>query len=201
MKITTTLPGYKICEYMLILNPPEALINRIAEVKEAFYKAYKIESTPSKPNLLLATFKQYALMEERIVRHLGMIAMGHYPFKVELKDFGSFPSHTIFAAVTSKVPIQGLVKKIRTATQSLMKLNDDNKPYFGMEPHFTIAQKLKPWQYEKGWLEYSHKHFKGMFIANEMVLLKRNEGDKSWTVAKRFTFQNLPVSTKQGELF
>ena len=47
-------------------------------------------------------------MEERIIQRLRTIAMGFCPFKVELKDYGSFPSHTIYIQVTSKLPIRGL---------------------------------------------------------------------------------------------
>ena len=134
-----------------------------------------------------------------------MVAMGSPAFKVELKDFGSFPSHTIYINVTSKLPVQNLVKQIRTESQKLMKINDDNKPHFIMEPHLTIARKLKPWQYEKGWLEYSNKHFTGRFIADSMTLLKRqvviDEVKKKYVVREKFVFQNLPVATKQGELF
>jgi len=122
-------------------------------------------------------------------------------FKIELRDFGSFPSHTIYINVTTKVPVQNLTKTIRAETQRLMKLNDDNKPYFIMEPHLTIARKLQPWQYEKGWLEYSTKNFTGRFIADGMLLLKRPVGEVKYQIVKRFEFQNLPVVTKQGELF
>jgi 2'-5' RNA ligase len=200
-KITPMIPGYQVCEYMLILSPPEDLKSKVTEVRNEFNRQFEILTVPSKPNLMLASFTQYAMMEERIVSKLKTISMGHYPFKVELKDFGSFPSHTVYINVTSKVPIQDLVKKIRHDAQFLMKLNEDNKPYFAMEPHLTIARKLKPWQYEKSWLEYSTKHFSGRFIADGMILLKRYEGDRTWTIAKRFEFQNLPVSIKQGELF
>jgi 2'-5' RNA ligase len=87
-----------------------------------------------------------------------------------------------------------------------MKLNDDKKPHFILEPHLTIARKLLPWQYEKGWLEYSHKHFSGKFIADAMVLLKRpvDESDgkrMKYHIVQRFEFQNMPVTTKQGDLF
>jgi 2'-5' RNA ligase len=75
-----------------------------------------------------------------------------------------------------------------------------------MEPHLTIARKLQPWQYEKGWLEYSNRNFSGRFIADSMVLLKRPVADTIEQRAKyqtinRFEFQNMPVTTKQGELF
>jgi hypothetical protein len=82
-----------------------------------------------------------------------------------------------------------------------MKPDDENKPYFVLEPHLTIASRLKPWQYEKGWLEYSHRNFSGRFIADSMILLKRAEPEGKFHVASRFVFQNMPVTTKQGELF
>ena len=172
------------------------------KVKEAFADQYKSDHARwGKPHITLVNFLQYAMMEERIVNRLKTVAMGFPPFKVELKDFGSFPSHTIYINVTSKLPVQNLVKEIRTDGQRLMKLNDDNKPHFIMEPHLTIARKLKPWQYEKGWLEYSNKHFTGRFIANGMTLLRRPEGEIKYQAVQRFEFQNLPVTTKQGELF
>src|SRR5205823_15063214 len=126
---------------------------------------------------------------------------GYHPIKVELKDFGCFPSHTIYINVTSKLPIQNLVKEIRHEAQRLMKLDNDNKPHFLMEPYIAIARKLKPWQYEQGWLEYSHKQFTGRFIADEMLLLKRPVDEKKYQVVQRLEFQNLPVATKQGDLF
>lgn len=200
--IIDTIPGYRVYEYLLVLSPHEELWNRIMEVKEDFATEYKTDFAKwGKPQVALVNFVQYGMMEERIINRLRTVAMGYPPFKVELKDFGSFPSHTIYINVTSKLPVQNLVKEIRTDGQRLMKLNDDNKPYFIMEPHLTIARKLKPWQYEKGWLEYSNSHFTGRFIADTMTLLKRSVGEMKYQIAQKFEFQNLPVATKQGELF
>ena len=70
-----------------------------------------------------------------------------------------------------------------------------------MEPYIAVARKLQPWQYEKGWLEYSHKSFTGRFIGDAMLLLKRPVGEMKYQIIRRFEFQNLPVTTKQGELF
>jgi 2'-5' RNA ligase len=199
---TATIPGYRVYEYLLVLNPHEELRNKIMKVKQEFYDVYKASTAiGGKPHITIANFLQYELMEERLTNRLQMIAMGFHPIKVELRDYGSFPSHTIHINVVSKLPIQSLVKTIRTEAQRLMKLNDDNKPHFMLEPHITIARKLQPWQYEKGWLEYSHKHFTGRFIADGMLLLKRPVGEMKYQIVKRFEFQNLPVVTKQGELF
>ena len=199
---TVTIPGYRIFEYLLVLNPHEELRNKIMKVRQEFNDEYKVPTAlGGKPNIILANFLQYEMMEERLLNRLKVVAMGFYPIKVELRDFGSFPSHTIYINVVSKVPVQTLVKEIRHETQRLMKLNDDNKPHFILEPHLTIARKLQPWQYEKGWLEYSNKSFTGRFIADGMLLLKRPLDEKKYQVVQRFEFQNLPVTTRQGDLF
>jgi 2'-5' RNA ligase len=188
-------------EYLLILNPHEDLRNRIQQIKKDFYNTYQAPSAlGGKPQVTLVRFTQLALMEERIVQRLRAIAMGYCPFKVELKDFGSFPSHTIFINVTSKLPVRGLIDEIKDI-QRLMKQDKEHKPHFTDEPYMPIARKLLPWQYEQGWLEYSNKSFTGRFIADGMLLLKRREGDMAWQIAERFAFQNLPVATRQGQLF
>jgi 2'-5' RNA ligase len=188
-------------EYLLILNPHEELRNKVQQVKKEFYDAYQAPTAlGGKPHVTLVRFTQLALMEERIVQRLRAIAMGYCPFKVELKDFGSFPSHSIFINVTSKLPIRGLVNEIKDI-QRLLKLDKDHKPHFIDEPYLPIARKLLPWQYEKGWLEYSNKSFTGRFVADAMLLLKRREGEMAWQIAERFAFQNLPVAIRQGQLF
>ena len=199
---TVTIPGYRIFEYLLVINPHEELRNKVMKVRQEFNDEYKVSTAlDGKPNIILANFLQYEMMEERLVNRLKVVAMGFHPIKIELRDFGSFPSHTLYINVVSKVPVQTLVKEIRNETQRLMKLNDDNKPHFILEPHLTIARKLQPWKYEKGWLEYSNKNFTGRFIADGMLLLKRPLDEKKYQVVQRFEFQNLPVTTKQGELF
>ena len=188
-------------EYLLILNPHEELRNKVQQVKKEFYENYQAPTAlGGKPHVTLVRFTQLALMEERIVQRLRAIAMGYCPFKVELKDFGSFPSHSIFINVTSKLPIRGLGNEIKDI-QRLMKLDKENKPHFIDEPYLPIARKLLPWQYEKGWLEYSNKSFTGRFVADAMLLLKRRQGEMAWQIAERFAFQNLPVAIRQGQLF
>jgi 2'-5' RNA ligase len=196
-----TIPGYKVNEYQLVINPHEELRNKIKAVKKEFFETYKSAAAFwAKPHLCLVNFQQYDMAEERIIHRLKTVAMGYPPFKVELKNFGSYPTHSIFINVTTREPIQNLVRKIRPF-QQLLKLNNDNKPHFLEAPHLAIARKLQPWQYEKGWLEYSQKHFAGRFIADSMLLLKRRLGDKPYQILERFEFMNLPVDTEQGKLF
>lgn len=195
------IPGYRYNEYLLILNPHEDLRNKIIQVKKEFADKYKAPTAKyGKPHITLINFIQFEMMEDRVVNSLKTIAMGYTPFKVELKNFGSFPSHTIFINIESKQQVQNLVKELRSA-QRLMTLNKENKPHFIDNPYLTVARKLLPWQYEQGWLEYSNRHFTGRFIADGMLLIKRRVEEKAYQIVQRFEFMNLPVTTKQGELF
>ena len=199
--IIQTMPGYRLNEYMLVLSPHEELRRKILGVKKEFSEKFQCaQANWGKPHILLARFTQLEMMEERIVNRIKTIAMAFHPVKIELKDFGSYPSHSIFIKVDSRDPVKALIRDIREM-QRLMKPDKEHKPFFTDDPHIMVAAKLLPWQYEKGWLEYSHRHFTGRFIAEDMLLLKKKAGDKAWQILDRPAFQNLPVAIKQGELF
>lgn len=203
------MPGYNYNEYLLVLNPHEDLRDKIMQVKKEFFEKYKATTALySKPHITLVNFVQFEMIEERLVNRLKVIAAGYHSFKVDLKDYGSFPSHTIFINVESKQQVQNLGKALRP-TQQLMTLNKDNKPHFINDPHLTVARKLLPWQYEQGWADYGHRYFTGRFIAAGMLLLKRSLKFQSdghvltgkYQTVQRFEFLNLPINIKQGELF
>lgn len=195
------IPGYSYNEYLLVLTPNTDLMNKILKVKEEFAEKYRIPSARySKPHITLVNFVQFEMREDHIVNRLNTIATAYHPFKVDLKDYGSFPSHTIFINIESKQQVKNLIKEFRPV-QHLMALNKENKPHFIDNPHLTVARKLLPWQYEKGWLDYSHRYFTGRFIADKMLLLKRPLNEKAYKIVREFQFMNLAVSNKQGELF
>jgi 2'-5' RNA ligase len=198
----TSLPQYPCFDYLLVLNPHEELRNRIRSIKKEFAEKYDAPmANYLKPYMALVSFRTIGMMEERLLQRLQVIAMGTSPFKVELSKYAAFPSHTIYIDVATKLPVQALVKELKQA-QRMMKLSKDHKPHFMEEPHIAICRKLKPWQFEKGWLEYSHRSFTGRFVADSMLLLKRPADQiGAWQVAKRLEFMNLPVATKQGSLF
>jgi len=200
-----TLPGYRVFEYMLIIHPHEALQEKIKQVRSEFETSFNIEpKMGGRPNVGLVQWMQYEMTEKRVVDKLKLLSMGFPPFKIELRDFGSYPSHSIFIKMVSIEPVKKLIREIREQTQSLMKLNKETKPHFFDESNITIGRKLLPWQYEKAWLEYSQKHFTGRFIADGMLLLKRLDKTAPWQIVQCFEFANLPVHNvlaEQGELF
>lgn len=192
----------RVNEYLIVLKPHDELVNKIKSIRDEFAEKFQTASAHYlKPHLALVNFFGLEMSEERLVNRLLSISMGLIPVKIELKDYGSYPSHSIFINVTSKIPLLSIIEQLKRA-QALMKLSKDNKPHFIEDPHILISRKLKVWQFEQGWLEFSHRHFTGRFIADSFLLLKRKaNSNSSFQIVKRFEFQNLPVSTFQGKLF
>ena len=197
--VLTQMPGYRVQEYMVVIHPPAPMRDKLDGIKQEFKKNYPGVQVNNSANLLLVKFSTWEMMEEKIVQRLKVTGMGAAPFKIQLKDYGSYPSHTIFISMTSVLPVKELVRELK-GIQRLMK-SPVADPHFPDEQHFTIAARLNHIQYEKAWKEYAHRQFTGSFIADSMLLLKKVQGEKRFQVVERFDFMNLPVGTRQGELF
>lgn len=188
-------------KYLLVIQPPQDIYEKIVMIKKQFYVSYKSAyAIAGRPHITIASFIQSDTLEDTIRHKLRLITSSCTPFKIELLDFGSFPSHTIYININSRLAITNLVKSIREHMQKFMKM-DNNKPLFIIEPHLTIARKLKPWQYEKAWLEYAEKHFSARFITNNMLLLRKKPDEQRYALVERFEFHNIPILATQATLF
>ena len=130
MKKSITSPsGYQMNEYMLVIQPHEELRNKIVQLKKEFAQKFEAPSAEwGKSHITLVRFSQLQIMEERMFNRLRIIAMAMPTFKVDLANFGSYPSHTIYINVECKVAILELIKHLK-ALQSLFKTKE-TKPHF-----------------------------------------------------------------------
>lgn len=195
------ISSFATAEYRLVAELPQALRESVQKVKQYFADTYDCApAAMGKPHITLLRFSQYEMTEPRIVRRMEQVATERAAFMVELNGFGSFPSHTIFFSVATQTQLTELIKSFRPL-QPLLKMDKEHKPHFINEPYITLAAKLLPWQYEKGWLEMSNTHFSGKFMAEQLVLLRRREGEKGYAVVKRFALKNEKKEVTQGNLF
>lgn len=196
--VAPPLTGLK--DYLLIVPLPEAMRSRVIQLRQQFQDSYGSSSaTFLKPHVALLRFSQLEAQEEKIARKLQWIAMGIRPFRGEIDGFGSFPTHSIHLRLGQQ-PFHELLRELR-AVQGLIKYDKDHKPHFITEPFLPVASRLQPWQYEKGWAAYRHKHFTGKFLAEGMLLLGRKKIQSGYQVIGNYPFLNLPVQTAQGQLF
>lgn len=173
-------------DYLLIIQPSDDVKAKVNALKRAFAEAYECpQALHSKPHITLLRFMQYGMNERNIIHKMQVYINRHSSFLVSLSNFGSFPTHTIYINVETKNKIVDVVKSLKPV-QSFLKYDKEHKPHFITTPHLTLARKLQPWQYEKGWLEYSNTHFTASFMVNNILLLKRNIEQKHYTLAATF---------------
>jgi len=156
------------------------------DIKYSFADKYDCSlARYTKPHITLINFIQWEMQETKLINRLKNIIENLTPFSVKIDGFASFPTHTIYFNIQTKNDIVEMLKSLRPI-QSLMTLSKKNKPHFITEPHLALARKLQPWQYEKGWLEYSNTNFVASFMVNKVMLLKREVETKKYFIAASF---------------
>lgn len=194
------LPGLHLYEYLLILDVPGALQERIEQQRRALTGKYLIEQPPAgRPNVSLARFSSLKMNEERVIQRLQLIASEEKPFMVELKDYGGYPMHAIFIQIANQQRVLQLIKNLKQ-TRRLMKSGGE-EPYFLQDPNIALAGRIPKDTYTAAMKEYMHEKFTGRFIAASFLLLKRARNEKKYQLVKKFDFQCVPESKLQGMLF
>jgi 2'-5' RNA ligase len=198
--INVSLPGYRINEYRLVVPLSESLQEKVSQIRKTLHEKHKIKFPfQIKPSLTVMTCHAFEKMEARLLDRIQHVALGLNPFKVELQDYCAYPSHTIYIGVQTKSPFNDLVKELKSV-RSIVRI-PEHEPHFIKEPHLLIAQKLKPFQFVNMWLECEHSSFSGRYMADAMILLKRNQANTRYEAVRRFEFMSLPMQVKQGDLF
>lgn len=201
MDALEALSGYALHEYLLVIRPSPDVFDKVMKLKKAFAKEFDAKlAAATEPQVSLVKFFAVEMKESKIITRLQSIAAGVKPFAVELKDFGSLPTHSIHVNVRTRVQINELTRDLKTA-QSLLKHTNEFKPNFIDEPHITICHKLKPWQYEAAWLRHQHEHFTARFMAEDLRLLKRPAGEKYFNQYRVFSFRGIRNRVEQTQLF
>lgn len=192
------MPGYKTSTYRIVLMPHLELRKKLMKVRQEFAEKYEVRQYPRAAFITLAKFDLFAMMEKRIIQKLESIAMTQQPFMVAMKDYGSYPDHSVFINISNSSRLKILSKEIQALRPLIKSVN--TKPFFIRDFNLQLASGLKPWQFEKGWQDYQKRSFTGSFYANEVLLLKHHGNSPELEILSRFEFRNIPVQV-QGELF
>ena len=194
------MPGYRLHEYQLAIIPHEDLRHRIQDVRNDFAERFQLPRPWQGPaHLVLVKFRQVEMLEDKLQQALKAIIMGIRPFKIGIDGYTSSPSHSIQLNVVTGSAVMDLVKQLKHAGRIMR--SSEGEPHWIQDPKIIIANKLLPWQYEQGWANYRQRSFTAGFIADELVLLKKTGSANRLQVVSRFECLDMPVLTKQGELF
>jgi 2'-5' RNA ligase len=200
MNLPINIPGYRLYEYLLVIDPHEELRHKIEKSRLQLTEKYRVQQPQTgRPHISLVRFTAVNRMEDRIINRLQLIAMAEKPFQVELQDYGSYPMHAVFIKIANQPRVLELIKNLKQARRLLKAAGDD--PHFLQDPQIALAGRIPKDKYLELMKEYLHKKFTGRFYADAMLLLRRPVQEKRYQIVKRFEFACLPVTTAQGVLF
>ena len=78
--ISARLPGYTINEYLLVLDPNEALRHKVEKSRQELLENFSIAQPPvGRPHVSLVRFTATAMMEQKLIHRLRVIAMAEQP--------------------------------------------------------------------------------------------------------------------------
>lgn len=190
-------------EYLLVISPYGDLWDEIRKIKKEFARKYNFPLAYStKPHITLANFVQMPHMKEKLQFELHKIAATQPAFEIDLQDYGSFPSRTIYINVTSKDPIIDLIEALKSAKHLMTPPIKKYGPHFTSIPHLTIARSMQEWRYEKAWFDYQYKSFSGRFTASHITLLRKHVSEKEYDLVGTYELLGQDSNRlKQGMLF
>jgi 2'-5' RNA ligase len=193
---------YTLNHYLLVIEPSIVLKEKMAVHYTQFADTYDAaKQVRSNANISLVRFQQYEMMEARIMAPLTNIIQSFNHITIDINGFGSFPTHTIFFDIATKNELIALVKGV-TTIRGMLTPTKDHKAHFITDPYIILANKLLPWQFEKGWLEMTNTPFSGRFIATDIKLLRKRATENYYRVIRNFSLLHKKVlPTIQGNLF
>ena len=202
MKSKLFIPGFSLAEYRLIIPVAEHLQEKINAEKNYFISSYTNSKIPlANSTITLTNFMQYSSAEELIVKKFGSVIGSFQPTQIEVYNFGFLPTHTIFFKLANKSAVQTFSKKIKAKCAQYLNADNEHAPHFINEPYIPLACKLKADEFSNAIAEYTQRHFKGSFVAENMVLLKREPGNQRYEKVSSFLFNTATPPCLQTRLF
>jgi 2'-5' RNA ligase len=160
-------------EYLLVVHPAKEVYEKVEAEKERFSSDYNVSVAKSAlPHITVANFLAKEEMEETVIKWMHRILSEQRSFNVELNNYSGFPPHTVYARKQEHQPFRQLAASLKVIDQ-YVRNNGCPPAVFITRPYLTIARRLQANVYEKAMFDYARKTFHATFIADELVLLKR----------------------------
>lgn len=170
-------------EYLLLLSPPPYIRSEVKAIKEKFYDEHNVQAKKSQPHITLIHFRLNPDQEEKLVSDIEEISAMQSPIEVMLRNFNHFGTHTIYIDVKNVSAITDLIKSLHA------RLNlHRSQAFFAFKPHITIAEGLLAEKFKTAFAAFEHREFNASFIADSMMLMKRDSIYERYLVIKEFEF-------------
>ena len=185
------------CQYLFVVEPHAELADEIHKIRVAFAEKYNCKAALKPPMhiTLIPTYWAVPRTEAKLFQ-LDEWAATLQPFRLRLKDFGTFPGNgVVFIDVERNPELIALHKGLSIVKDILP--SGTFRAIGSLNPHITIGYRdIPPELYEQAANEYLQKTFSAEFAVDAFHLWKHN--GKRWETLHSYKMKGLPT---KGELF
>lgn len=175
--------------YFIAILPPEALSERIKELKLELAKKYQTRHALKLPAhiTLQIPFRISKTREEKLQQILKNFSEKQKPFEIKTAGFGRFSRKVLFIAITENPELVQLHRELQKYLDKNLQLKENEKDN-NFHPHFTIATRdLSYLNFEPAWKEFKDLEFNESFSAKALVLFKHT--GKTWEAFPEYHFK------------
>lgn len=169
--------------YLFLTSPDRELATKVMVEKGIFSLDFDHKpATGSRPHITLAYFDADGELETSLTQLLWQACSRHQQFSAGLLGFGGFASadrSSIYIKVQERERFLQLANSLRVIN-GLLKSNGFRSARLVNNPHLTIARWVPYLTYLKALEEYRSRSFSGTFLVKDLVLLKKQNGDKHY---------------------
>ncbi|PWS31434.1 2'-5' RNA ligase family protein [Pedobacter paludis] len=186
--------------FLVCLIPPASIVEDVDVIRNEIADQFNVRESLKRPAhiTLYNPVKLSSQEQEEIFFNKLDEVVFASPFTQVLKNFSSFPPHTVFIDVEHSDGIMNIQAEINKALKSLLFLEKTNQPKFN--PHLTVAFKdVKPAVFPLIMDEYKERKFKRSFEVSGFSVYKHI--DKRWQPFKEYAFKNPHEKPRPLSLF
>ncbi|MBS1565800.1 MAG: 2'-5' RNA ligase family protein [Bacteroidetes bacterium] len=166
--------GQGLQEYALVVCPDAEVCKQMEIIEQQFYIEYGVKPAPERrPHIRVAGFQAQEVMEETLIRWIERICARQRSFSVTLNNYSGFPPHTIYLRVLDPRPFVSLGRELR-AVDELIRSSWCPPAHLVSKPYLGVATRLPEQVYEQAMPQFARKTFHASFMANELLLLKKD---------------------------
>lgn len=170
--VSTPSSAEGLWEYLLVIRPDAHVCSKLSAEKQEFSERYHSSAIQLKPHITIGAFLAPERVENTIIKWIQRICSMQKSFPVVLNNYSGYPEHTIFLRVQNPEPFQELAFQLNVI-DNFIRSNNCPPLKLVSRPHLSIAAKLPAEIYGKAMPEYSRRLFHEVFMATELLLLKR----------------------------
>ena len=180
--------GYQ--EYNLVVKADLPLHEKVLLLKKEFYLEYgainKLYFNDTPSYIKIACFYAREEMENTFIRWIHKICSKFHSFPVTLNNYSGLPQHTIHLRVQELTHFNDFIQQLEPVNAFIAscscQLQVVNNPYL------PVITGLPDHIYTQAIMNYSQQTFHESFMANELILLKRERLSDPFKAVTIFNF-------------